>query len=186
MKSRTSLTIFSGTLVLMGLLGASLTALISAHGGDSGIIHSCVNEASGTIKIVDANESCHYNWDSLDWNMSGPQGVPGVAGPQGVPGDAGLQGEPGIAGPQGEPGMSGYEVVSTGFESVGSGADLTANCPAGKVVIGGGAEVSDLALITASVPKADHTGWVARGFLPDPSEPFLDLQVHAICAYLTP
>jgi hypothetical protein len=168
MKSRTSLTIFSGTLVLMGLLGASLTALISAHGGDSGIIHSCVNEASGTIKIVDANDSCHYNWDSLDWNMSGPQGVPGDAGPQG------------------EPGMSGYEVVSTGFESVGSGADLTANCPAGKVVIGGGAEVSDLALITASVPKADHTGWVARGFLPDPSEPFLDLQVHAICAYLTP
>jgi hypothetical protein len=82
--------------------------------------------------------------------------------------------------------MSGYEVVNTGFELVGTGEDLNADCPAGKVVIGGGAEVSGLALITASVPKADNTGWVARGFAPDSSVPNFDLKVHAICAYLTP
>jgi hypothetical protein len=150
------------------------------------MIYSCVNSSSGTIKIVDADGSCEENWDKLVWNQDGPQGEPGIDGPQGEPGVAGPQGVPGAAGPQGEPGISGHEVVSTGFVPVGTGEDLNADCPAGKVVIGGGAEVAGLVLITASVPKEDHTGWVARGFQPDASASTFDLQVHAICAYLTP
>lgn len=51
-------------------LGAALRSLMVlsgmtvalAHGGDAALIHACVNNSSGTIKIVGPNDTLKKNW----------------------------------------------------------------------------------------------------------------------------
>ncbi len=61
---------------IFGFLGAHTASLVSAHGGDTNLIHACV-KSNGQIRIVDANEECRNNESSLDWNI---QGEPGPSG----------------------------------------------------------------------------------------------------------
>jgi hypothetical protein len=90
--------------------------------------------------------------------VDGPQGPQGVAGPQGSTGSQGVAGPTGAqgpqgpigpigpAGPQGAPGTSGYERVvgDSGTLSMNPGVSsfVTAVCPTGKRVIGGGHELA--------------------------------------------
>lgn len=69
-------------------------------------------------------------------------GVAGPQGPAGPAGPAGPKGADGATGPAGAPGVSGREVVVESTET-NSDAEKTAlaTCPAGKQVIGGGANV---------------------------------------------
>ncbi len=46
------------------------TGMVYGHGGDPTKIHSCVNNASGEIKIVDPNDTCKNNWTPLDWGSA--------------------------------------------------------------------------------------------------------------------
>jgi hypothetical protein len=80
----------------------------------------------------------------------GAAGAPGASGPTGPAGTSGSPGTTGPTGPRGEKGepasggVSGYEVVRESDGTVleaGGEADLFADarCPAGKVLIGGGA-----------------------------------------------
>ena len=62
-----------------GLAALGVTSLAGAHGGDTSLIHACVNNSSGTIKIVGANDECKKNESALDWNQTGIQGR-GAAG----------------------------------------------------------------------------------------------------------
>lgn len=50
---------------------------ISAHsaGPGSDVIHSCVNNASGAIKITDSSDECKGNSDPLDWTSQYPVSV---------------------------------------------------------------------------------------------------------------
>ena len=108
-------------LAVIAVLGTLTVTQIFAHGGNPNLIHTCVNNSSGTIKIVGATETCKKNWTALDWNVVGPsgplgpqgdQGDPGPPGPPGDPGDPGPQGDqgdPGPAGPQGDPGDTGAD-----------------------------------------------------------------------------
>ena len=50
------------------LFGTDIFSLVSAHGDDPTLVHSCVNNGSGTIKIVIPDEDCGNNEISLDWN----------------------------------------------------------------------------------------------------------------------
>jgi hypothetical protein len=86
----------------------SVPAVVGAHGGGpaAGVIHACVNENSGEIKIVDEIEECRNGWVPLDWNQVGPRGPPG---PQGSQGEQGPVGPEGPQGPQGEQGPVGPE-----------------------------------------------------------------------------
>src|SRR6202042_867188 len=77
---------------------------------------------------------------------SGPQGP---TGPQGAPGPQGLQGAKGEPGPVGPAGTITATSISTSTAITSApdapvGTVLTANtsCPGGKVLLGGGAEVS--------------------------------------------
>jgi hypothetical protein len=87
----------------------------------------------------------------------GPQGAvgpPGPTGPQGNPGPQGAQGQQGDPGPhgtqgaQGVPGPSGSQLSATSTaqsgNNPGSGTivSATANCPAGKKILGGGGRAS--------------------------------------------
>lgn len=85
---------------------------------------------------------------------TGPQGDPGVTGPAGAKGDkgdvglqgppgadgaAGLKGDTGLQGNPGPAGISGYEVVTSASAFDSSATKLlAADCPAGKVALGGG------------------------------------------------
>src|SRR5206468_2684602 len=54
--------------------------LASAHGGNLALIHSCVNNTSGEIKIIAATANCPSNYHSLDWNVQCPAGKQVLAG----------------------------------------------------------------------------------------------------------
>lgn len=67
----------------------------------------------------------------------GPQGETGPEGPQGAQGETGPQGP---EGPEGPPGTSGYEVVQEISDEIApdTGGSQSADCPSGKVAVGGG------------------------------------------------
>lgn len=138
---------------------------------------------------------------------AGPAGPPGPAGPQGPQGDTGPpgpagrqgpegpQGPVGPQGPAGPSGMSGWQIVTS--VSRANGLDTMtsayATCPAGKIVVGGGADIPHVATlsafdkqaISASKPVVNGNGtssWYAKarevgvGTLD-----WWELYVYAIC-----
>jgi len=82
------------------------------------------------------------------WSGTGPTSLVGPPGVEGKPGLQGEKGEPGPEGKQGEPGISGYEVVhkSIAVSLPNNGETqnpyVTAECPVGKSVLGGGGYMS--------------------------------------------
>jgi hypothetical protein len=122
---------------------------------------------------------------------TGPVGPAGASGPVGVAGPAGPEGQAGpagVAGPAG--GLSGYEIVSGDVSGGG-----TVLCPAGKRVLGGGAQIVDNTnshyALEASNPSG-QIGWSAIGVLIEDhnavtsdftvTSPPLVLRIWAICA----
>jgi hypothetical protein len=102
--------IFVTVLALVVFLsGSAVVAYATAPPSE---IYACVNNSSGTIKVISATGTCGSNEIKLVWNTQGPQGVPGPQGPTGAIGAAGPQGETGpqgIPGPQGATGMAGAQ-----------------------------------------------------------------------------
>jgi type VI secretion system secreted protein Hcp len=72
------------------------------------IYYACVNNSSGTIKMVSTDQECNGGAIKISWNQVGPKGdtgATGPAGPQGLKGDTGDKGDTGATGPQGPPGV---------------------------------------------------------------------------------
>jgi hypothetical protein len=96
----------------------------------------------------------------------------------------------GPAGPQGPPGVSGLQRAdaSTSNDS-GSPKSVSAGCPAGKHVIGGGARVfgggSSEVSITDSYPEADGSKWNARAIEVNGTPGTWTLTAFAICAIVS-
>ena len=107
----------------------------------------------------------------------GQDGAPGATGATGPAGAQGIQGQPGATGPegprgfqgvQGVPGVSGIQRVAAYVDYVNSEYhSVTATCPAGKKVIGGGVwtstylNESDLE-VNNSYPTDDLSGWSVK------------------------
>jgi hypothetical protein len=72
--------------------------------GTETVYHACVNNSSGTIKMIAPDEECKNNETRIMWNALGPAGPPG---PQGSAGADGADGEPGPPGPAGADGAEG-------------------------------------------------------------------------------
>ena len=89
-----------GVLVMAAIFGVS-----SVWAQDNNVTYyACVNNSSGTIKMVDENKACSNNEVKISWNQVGPKGdtgATGPAGPQGPKGDTGAAGPTGPQGPQG-------------------------------------------------------------------------------------
>jgi hypothetical protein len=66
----------------------SAAAIVLSHGGDATLIHACVAK-DGTIRIVGATVTCRGQETALDWNITGPQGLPGQNGAPGAQGPRG-------------------------------------------------------------------------------------------------
>lgn len=60
----------TATMVLVLVMGTGIVTQLNAHVGDVSpdVIHSCVNDKSGEIKISDADDPCRGNNNALDWN----------------------------------------------------------------------------------------------------------------------
>jgi hypothetical protein len=55
-----------------------------ADGSPQLTYYACVNNSSGTIKIVSAATTCKHNEQKIEWNQAGPAGEPGESGGNGV------------------------------------------------------------------------------------------------------
>ena len=122
----------------------------------------------GDAYIVTATDHLHI-WDGDEWVdvglVRGPVGAQGATGPAGPEGPQGPIGPMGAAGADG--GLAAYEVVTgTPLAVLASDFVVTAavTCPAGKVVLGGGANVGDPGgevFLTTSRPTVSGTtyGW---------------------------
>jgi len=79
-------------------------------------IFGCVNDTTGTVRIVNSNTVCKATEHKIHWNQVGPRGPQGNQGNQGLrgpEGPQGPQGPQGAQGPQGPPGVAvGYSSVS--------------------------------------------------------------------------
>jgi len=107
------------------VIGMSSVVYVSAHGGDVTLIHACVTNRNGAIRIVSPTTNCDANKETaLDWGIQGPKGDKGDTGDvgpmgsQGVTGPAGPQGPAGPVGPQGPQGEPGTGSLSPSMTQV--------------------------------------------------------------------
>jgi hypothetical protein len=73
---------------------AGLGALALATDENGTVYHACVNNGSGTIKMIDETGTCSNNEQRVVWNQKGPKGDPGEKGAKGDTGPEGPRGEP--------------------------------------------------------------------------------------------
>ena len=119
---------------------------------------------------------------------AGPKGVPGAQGPKGDPGAQGPKGDKGDAGQPGAPGLpgasgiSGWQRLLAGAVAVAAGGTngSTANCPAGKKVLGGGYYIYDATMIASYSGPISDSAWHVDVKNIDNKQG--DVQAVAICA----
>ena len=172
-------------------LGLSASALVVALLGTTSIGHALVSNvprnsvgplqlkrnAVGPQKVApNAIRTGHVlNGSLLAEDFKAGQIPTGPAGPQGP------------AGPAGAPGVSQRQVVTANTASDSSSPkQLTATCPAGKQVIGGGAELDGAGGIAlASSRPTGTTQWFAFGYEVNATGGAWSLTSYAICARVT-
>jgi hypothetical protein len=200
----------AGALVLGLVLGAAALAVA----GNGGVIYACVNNDSGTVKIVDADTVCNENWTLTTWNQEGAPGADGADGQDGADGADGQDGADGADGQDGEDGADGQDgedgfdgqdgadgadgtpgglsglerVTGTAFGAVAEGETIsaTAVCPAGKSVTGGGFTTSDPRLrIFESATTVAVAQWTVN-WVATVDVPNAVVVAEAICAHSAP
>jgi hypothetical protein len=150
------------SLVAALLLGAGVT-WAAIPSGDS-VIHGCYrtsNPAIGSLIVIDAEagQICPSGTAPLNWNQTGPQGSPG--------------------------GLAGWEIITvlTDIDTAQTKA-ATANCPSGKIVVGGGGFTGGSShAITNSFAQFNGTAWQMTATKLNPNDgQSWRLVVQAICA----
>ena len=143
------------SVVVLNQLGAGTVSSAS----DSGFLESG-NLATSEADLIQGDTDCDGDVDAVDGlgvlvNVAALEALgqqepctdvadvipagEGIPGPQGP---AGPQGEQGPAGAQGAPGLSGVEIVDVESASNSNAEkNVTAPCPEGKTIVGGGARV---------------------------------------------
>jgi len=99
----------AGSVAALAALGLAAVASAAVVGND-GVIHGCVDESWGGVRIVSEGTACWSHETPVQWNQEGqpgPAGAVGPAGPAGVQGPAGPAGALGPAGPAGALGPAG-------------------------------------------------------------------------------
>jgi hypothetical protein len=110
----------------------------------------------GTLKLLDVSPSERSR-------LTGAKGDPGAKGDKGDRGDKGEKGDKGDKGDPGPASVPGYEQVFGSTLTIGPGAGqvVSATCPSGKKVLGGGAVANSTgAVLYGSFPASD-TAWHA-------------------------
>ncbi|HSS55860.1 MAG TPA: hypothetical protein VLK79_14525 [Gaiellales bacterium] len=109
--------------VVGAVVASAVGVAYAAIPDNAGTIHACyqnVTSANKPLKLLDTAKTtaCPSGWKAVTWNQKGQQGVPGTNGTNGV---------------------SGYQTVTVSVSATnGDHLPGQANCPAGKVPVGGG------------------------------------------------
>jgi hypothetical protein len=53
---------------------SSAPTVVYAQGGDANLIHACVSNANGAVRIIPPTSTCKNNESPLAWNIQGPAG----------------------------------------------------------------------------------------------------------------
>lgn len=168
--------LISSLTVLLALIGMATIAFGAA--ASAGVVYACVNDSSGTVKVVGPTDACPTNWTALSWNQQGPKG------------DSGAPGATGPTGPAGAPGPSGAATVTYNYRFGGmvTGTSIArALCLPGEMVTGGGGFATDpsQAGLTQNHPISTLDGVVAWGTTAIgwqvASENFGTVQAYVIC-----
>lgn len=123
--------------LVAALIGTTTIGLASVAA--TGIIEACVNDSSGTIKIVSATTPCSNNEIRLVWNREGLAGATGATGPTGA---TGAQGPAGATGATGATGASGADGASGAAGATGPTGPQGPAGPAGPTGATGAAGAS--------------------------------------------
>jgi hypothetical protein len=162
--SRAALIGFGVAIVSLGVV-----TLVGAHPDGPGgeVIHACVNNSSGAINIVGADDDCRANESPLDWNSEGPEGPQGPEGPEG---------------PEGPVGPTNIRVYAeTDFVLAGVIEAFCSPLDPFAVVIGGFYEVlSGDFEVTEQGHSPNGQGWYVLGT----SDTFAEVKVTAVCLEL--
>jgi hypothetical protein len=174
-------------LTIITALAIGGASAVLANGNSGNVIYACVNNASGTVKIVAADTVCHQNSTLVHWNQEGTPGMDGAPGADGMDGAPGADGPAGEKGDRGDPGPA-SGAVSQVVAGQGSTALSTAVCPAGTFAIGGGFFMANDFPPFASFPSTTSAGVAPVGFpapawsvIKNPSNGVL-VTAYAICA----
>jgi len=129
--------------------------------GSGGVIQGCY-DSGGNLKVVNALP-CPKGYTGLQWNQQGP------------------------AGKDGAPGVSGREIVQQSAVPRNGIAAAAAQCPTGKVTIGGGAalggEVQDsTGTVTIFASRPHDSDWFAAATQPSGYTGTWELTTYVICA----
>jgi hypothetical protein len=172
--------LLGGAVATVALAG---TAYATIPAGD-GVIDGCYAKSGGTLRVIDAAvTTCKSGETALSWSQ---QGVPGPTGAPGAPGPTGPQGEPGDPG-----GLAGQELVrAQSGETSDRFKQVIADCPTGKLAVGGGAEVQNVDGSHVSIPEVVLDGsfpgngarWVGQAHAATPTDEDWTLRVTVICA----
>lgn len=139
--------------------------------------------ANGEVDIFVNGTVGHVLVDVAGYHLPATGSDPGPVGP---PGPAGPPGDDGAPGPAFIPG---YEIVQGPPNSFTGTVTLEADCPAGKIALGGGGnEIDDFSTwsMEDSRPKADGTGWQVK-YVPEGGGPASGAGgAWAVCATAAP
>ena len=173
---------FLSAILLVVMLSMSSVMYVSAHGGDVTLIHACVTNRTGAVRIVSATTTCDANKETtLDWGIQGPKG------PKGDTGDVGPMG------PQRLPGKTGPASGVLNIyrrEAVVSSPSLmvqttSIECDQGDFAISAGSQVFNGVRVTDSFADSlNHNQWWFVTF--NGNELSMDLAVYVLCADMTP
>lgn len=159
--------------IALGGVSYAVTALPRNSVGTSqikagGVTASDIRKSAVTSRTVRDGSllSKDFKAGQLPPGPAGPQGLPGIKGDTGAQGPLGPVGPVGPAGP---PGVSEYQRVQT-IHTVQPGdtfIDISAACPAGKKLLGGGVAVQDSAFyIKYAYPQSNDVFALSASLLP--------------------
>jgi hypothetical protein len=184
-----------GASVQGGLVFAFNASGIIGDGGSMTITGGAFFIQGSSGLLDGANSIDTLSCDGTSWAFNGDnQSVIGSntcpsSGPAGTQGPQGIQGPPGAQGPQGiqgAPGVSGREVVVSPLtQTVGKGATIAvaATCPAGKVVVGGGASTTTSTLALTAEGPSSETQWTVQFENTTSKGQSATVTATAICAF---
>ena len=178
----------------IGVLGAIVLVLggVAAYAAipsSTGVFTACMTKSSGTIRLVEATETCRSSEQKVSWNQAGQPGTPGQDGQDGAPGEDGQDGAPGTNGTNGVSGYSMNSRFAIASDHIGLGSyTVSIFCPNARVALGGGGRArllnGDRVVIQASHPQGSF-GWDVT-FTPLNGQPFppvqLDYTLWVSCA----
>jgi hypothetical protein len=167
--------------LLLSLTGTAVAgALITGAQIQNNTVGS-LDLMNNRVKSVDLEDNGIKSIDVMNGQLRAVDFAPG----QLQPGPAGPAGAAGPAGPQGAPGLAGVEIVTAeSADNSNTHHDVDVTCPAGKRLVGGGAQVygaNAQAALDESLP-VDADTWRARGYEVNATAENWHVVAFAICA----